>query len=57
MLLRDVENRYWYLEQLKDFAGRIGIPAAAWKELKGLDVPKDYASWVKARAKRRGKSR
>jgi hypothetical protein len=22
---------------------------AAWKELKGLDVPKDYASWVRAR--------
>jgi len=30
---------------------------AAWKELKELDVPKDYASWVKARAKRRGNSR
>jgi hypothetical protein len=26
---------------------------AAWNELKKLDVPKDYASWVKARAKRR----
>jgi hypothetical protein len=26
---------------------------AAWKELKKLDVPKDYVSWVKARAKRR----
>ena len=26
---------------------------AAWTELKGLDVPKDYASWVKARAKRK----
>jgi len=25
---------------------------AAWKEVKELDVPKDYASWVKARAKR-----
>ena len=24
---------------------------AAWKELKDLDVPKDYVSWVKARAK------
>ena len=24
---------------------------AAWTELKELDVPKDYASWVKARAK------
>ncbi len=28
MTLRDFENGYWYLEQLKDFAGRIGIPAA-----------------------------
>jgi hypothetical protein len=26
---------------------------AAWAELKTLDVPKDYASWRKARAKRR----
>ena len=24
---------------------------AAWEELKQLDAPKDYASWVKARAK------
>jgi hypothetical protein len=24
---------------------------AAWAELKELDVPKDYASWVKARGK------
>ena len=30
---------------------------AASTELKELDVPKDYASWVKARAKRKGKSR
>ena len=30
---------------------------AAWKELKELDVPKDYMSWVKARAKRKGKSK
>jgi hypothetical protein len=28
---------------------------AAWTELKELDVPKDYASWVKTRAKRKGK--
>ena len=26
---------------------------AAWKELKRLDVPKNYASWVKARANRK----
>jgi hypothetical protein len=30
---------------------------AAWNELKKLDVPKDYASWVKARTKRKAKSR
>jgi len=30
---------------------------AAWTELKELDVPKDYVSWVKARAKRKGKNR
>jgi SAP domain-containing protein len=29
---------------------------AAWAKLKELDVPKDYASWVKARAKRKGKN-
>jgi SAP domain-containing new25 len=29
---------------------------AAWKELKALDVPKDYVSWVKG-AKRKGRSR
>ena len=29
---------------------------AAWTELKELDVPKNYVSWVKARAERKGKS-
>ena len=29
---------------------------AAWHELKALDVPKDYVSWVKARAKRKRKN-
>ena len=28
MTLRDFENRYWHLEPLKNFAERIGIPAA-----------------------------
>ena len=98
--MRDFENAYWYLHELKDFAERIGIPAArklrkdelekaivavqrfdripyrcdidfvadfleadtratraeaitAWTELKELDVPKDYVSWVKAQAKRK----
>jgi len=30
---------------------------AAWTELKQLDIPKDYLSWVKARATRTGKSK
>jgi hypothetical protein len=30
---------------------------AAWTELKERDVPKNYVSWVKARAKRKGNSR
>ena len=29
---------------------------AAWTALKALDVPKDYASWVKAQAKRKKKT-
>jgi hypothetical protein len=29
MTLREFENGYWYREQLKEFAQRIGIPAAA----------------------------
>ena len=29
---------------------------AAWKELKELDVPKNYVSWVKVRANRKGKN-
>jgi len=29
---------------------------AAWRKLKRLDVPKDYASWVKARATHKSKS-
>jgi len=28
MTVRDFENGYWYLDQLKTFAARIGIPAA-----------------------------
>jgi hypothetical protein len=28
---------------------------AAWNELKELDVPKDYGSWVKPRGNRKGK--
>jgi hypothetical protein len=29
MSLREFENGYWYLDELKDFATRIGIPTAA----------------------------
>ena len=28
MTLREFENGYWYADQVRDFAGRIGIPAA-----------------------------
>jgi hypothetical protein len=28
MTVRDFENGYWYLDELKNFAERIGIPAA-----------------------------
>ena len=37
-----------------DKGGTRAEAIAAWTELKELDVPKDYASWVKARAKRSG---
>jgi len=33
-----------------------GDAIAAWTELKELDVPKDYVSWVKARTRRKGRS-
>ena len=43
------------------FAANKGVTRAeaiaVWTELKELDVPKDYASWVKARAKRNGGNR
>ena len=30
---------------------------AAWADLKELDFPKNYVSWVKARARRKGRNR
>ena len=36
--------------------GSAGSAIAAWTELKALDVRKDYASWVKAQAKRKRES-
>jgi len=40
-----------------DNGGTRAEAIAAWTELKELDVPKNYASWIKARGKRKGKSR
>jgi len=38
MTLREFENGYWYREQLKDFALRIGIPAATKLRKDELEV-------------------
>ena len=37
MTLREFEKGYWYRTQLKDFAERIGIPAAAKLRKDGLE--------------------
>jgi hypothetical protein len=42
--------------EAEDGATRAGA-IAAWHELKELDVPKDYQSWVRARAGRKRKAR
>jgi len=44
---RDINFVADYLEANKGASRAEAI--AAWTELKQLDVPKDYASWVKAR--------
>jgi hypothetical protein len=51
-----------YINFVADFlAARKGVTRteaiAAWTELKQLDVPKDYASWVKVQAKRKRQSK
>jgi hypothetical protein len=51
-----------YINLVAEFlAANKGVPRtaaiAAWTELKDFEVPKDYASWVQARAKREGESR
>jgi hypothetical protein len=51
-----------YINFIADFheanAGATRADAiAAWKALKKLEVPKDYVSWVKARATRKGDRR
>jgi SAP domain-containing new25 len=45
MTLRDFENGYWYLEQLKSFAQRIGIPAA--KKLRKDELEKAIVAFLR----------
>ena len=45
MTLRDFENGYWYLEQLKNFAQRIGIPAA--KKLRKDELEKAIVAFLR----------
>src|SRR5258707_13100330 len=44
MTLRDFENGYWYLEQLKNFAERIGIPTA--KKLRKDELEKAIVAFL-----------
>jgi hypothetical protein len=45
MTLRDFENGYWYLEQLKNFAERIGVPAA--KKLRKDELEKAIVAFLR----------
>ena len=45
MTLREFENGYWYLDQLKDFAERIGIPAA--KKLRKDELEKAIVAFLR----------
>ena len=45
MTLRDFENGYWYLDQLKTFAQRIGIPAA--NKLRKDELEKAIATFLR----------
>ncbi len=50
-----------YINFVADFlAGEKGVSRAdaisAWTDLKGMNIPKNYASWLKAQAARRGNS-
>ena len=45
MTLRDFENGYWYLGQLKNFAERIGIPAA--KKLRKDELEKAIVAFLR----------
>jgi hypothetical protein len=62
MTVRAFEHRYWYLRCYINFIAEFlaaeesatrAAAIAARAELKEMDVPKDYASWVKVRARRR----
>jgi len=45
MTLRDFENGYWYLDQLKTFAGLIGVPAA--KKLRKDELQKAIVAFLR----------
>jgi len=45
MTQRDFENGYWYLEQLKTFGERIGIPAA--KKLRKDELEKAIVAFLR----------
>jgi hypothetical protein len=45
MMVRDFENGYWYLDQLKNFAERIGIPAA--KQLRKDELEKAIVAFLR----------
>ena len=45
MTLRDFENGYWYLDQLKNFAERISIPAA--KKLRKDELEKAIVAFLR----------
>ena len=45
MTLREFENGYWYLDELKDFADRIGIPAA--KRLRKDELEKAIVGFLR----------
>ena len=45
MTLRDFENGYWYLGQLKNFAERIGIPSA--KKLRKDELEKAIVTFLR----------
>ena len=45
MTLREFENGYWYLDELKDFAGRIGIPDA--KRLRKDEIERAIVTFLR----------